>query len=129
RISWNRPETPDFLAGLRVIGGESAAHGVIRTVVAHENLSLGNPWRARDAGLQGLADGGFPDFFRGGGINGNQTAVSGANINFSIPYGYASVGARGVRTIQRQVEPDLGIVFPDELPRGGLHRVDLGERS
>ena len=79
--------------------------------------------------MQGLADGGLPDLLCCGSIDGNQAAVACAHINFSIPDGHASISARRVRAVQRLVEPDLGIVLPEEFSRGCFHGVNLGERG
>src|SRR5439155_13406995 len=48
---------------------------------------------------------------------------------FSVPDSYSSIGAGRIRTIQRQIEPNLRIIFPDEFSGGSFHGVDLRERS
>src|SRR5260370_14049548 len=99
------------------MGGTSAADAVIRAVVAHENFPLGNSWRASDASLQGIANCGFPDFLRRSGIDGNQEAVASADIDFSIPDTHAPIIARRARAKQCLIEPDLGIVLPEQSSR------------
>src|ERR1700739_4386190 len=51
-------------AALGVVGGQRAADSVVGAVVPHKNFPLGNARGAGDAGLRGLANGGFPDFAR-----------------------------------------------------------------
>jgi len=55
-------------------------------------------------------------FFAVAASNGNQATVSGSDIDFSIPDGHASIGARGIGAVQCLIEPDLGVVFPDDFP-------------
>src|SRR5437762_4730373 len=98
-ITRNRPEAPRLLAGFRVISDQRAPHAVIRAVEAHQNLPLGHMRRAGDAGLRWFADRGFPNFFRGCGVDGYQAAVAGADVHFAVPHGHAAIDARGIGTI------------------------------
>ena len=128
-IAWDSPETPDFLARFRVVGGQRAANGIVRAVVAHEDFSFGDAGRAGDAGLCGLANGGFPDLVRGGGIDGAQAAIAGADVNLSVPDCHAAVGARGIGAVQSLIQPDLGIVFPEQFSRDGVDGINFRKWS
>src|SRR5439155_25587786 len=94
-ITRNRTEAPRLLAGFRVISDQRAPHAVIRAVEAHQNLPLGHMRRAGDAGLRWLADRGFPNFFRGCGVDGYQAAVAGADVHFAGPNGHSAIAPRG----------------------------------
>ena len=127
-ITRNRPEAPRFLAGFRVIGNQCAAHAVIRTVVAHQNFPFRYMWRAGDAGLRRFADCGLPNFFRGCRIDGHQAAVACADVYFAVPNGNAAIGPRGIRTVDSLVQAHLRIEFPQQFPRGCLHRINFRKR-
>ena len=101
RLAGDGPEAPDFLSGLGVEGDECPAHAIIGTVVAHEYSVLGHVWRARDARLGSVAHRRLPCLLSRSGVNRDQPAVAGSHENFPLPDCNASVGARGIRAVDR----------------------------
>src|SRR5262249_37667708 len=96
RITGNRPETPEFFAGVGVVGGYGAPHAVIGAVVAHEHQAFGYVRRVGNAGLRRLADKSVPDLLAGGGVDSDEATVAGAHEDLAVPDGDTCVRARRV---------------------------------
>ena len=84
--------------------------------------------RAGDAGLEGVAHRCFPDLLGARRIDRHQPAIAGTDVHLAFPRRHTAVGSRGVRTIQRKIQADMRIEFPEQFSRGRIHRIDLGKR-
>ena len=85
--------------------------------------------RSSDAGLRGLANGGFPHLGSCACVNGNQPAITRAHINFAVPNGNALIDARGVRAVDSLIELRFGIEFPEQFSGSSIDGINLGQRS
>jgi len=68
----------------------------------------------------------LPKLLSGGGICGDEAAIAGTDENFPVPDGNAAVRASGVRAIDGHIQANAGIEFPEQLPGGGIDRVNFG---
>src|SRR5262249_35038137 len=125
-ISGDGPEAPDLIASVGVVGDERAADAVIGAVVANEDAAFGDVWSASDSGLRRIANGGFPNFFSGGLIDGDGAAIARADVNFSVPDGDATVGAGGVGAIDGHAETDARVEFPEEFSSRCVDSINFG---
>src|SRR4029077_5271765 len=124
-ISGNRPEAPDLIAGVRVVGDESAADAIVGAVIADKNSAFGNVGRAGDSGLHWIADRSFPSLFSSCCVYRDETAVARTDKNPSIPDGDAAVSARGIGTIDGHIEADARIEFPEKFSSCGIRGINF----
>ncbi len=123
-ISGHGIETPDALAGLGLVGVEVAANPVLRSAIADEHLAADHPRRAGDrVGLAGVDGHDTPDRGAIHRIECDQTTVQGADENFVPPGGNTPVHHVAAKLARHRAR-DLGVIAPERLPAGAVHRVD-----
>ncbi|MEA3220967.1 MAG: hypothetical protein OZX49_02082 [Immundisolibacter sp.] len=123
RVAGHGPEAPHHLAGGGVVGGHVAAHAVLGAAVADDDLVLDDARRAGDGVRLAAVDGqGFPHQPAGGGVECNQPAVDGADVDASLPYRRAAVHdvAAGVHTPRAR---HLGVIGPYLFAGGSVDGV------
>src|SRR5690606_2872753 len=92
RIAGHRVEAPHELAGFGVIGGDITTVDVFGAGVADEHLAVGDARSAGDGVVATLVRGdGAPHFLAGGGVERNQAAVVGTDVDLAVPGSHTAV--------------------------------------
>src|SRR5690606_26267364 len=115
-IAGHREETPDELAGLRVVRGDVTAHAVFGAAVADEHTALHDAGRPGDrigqVAREERVD--LPDGHAGRGIERDEAAVERADVDLAVPRRDAAihdVAARAAAPLARH----LRVVHPEPL--------------
>ncbi len=124
-VARHRVEAPRELAGRAVVGGDVAAHAVLRAAVADQHLVLDD---ARGAGdrvrLRRVDRDDRPGFLAGLGVEGDEASVEGSDVDAALPGRDAAVDhvAAGAGS---DGAGHLRVVLPEELAGAGVDRLHL----
>ena len=129
RIAGHGVEAPQHLAGLRVVGGDVAAHAELGAAVADDHLALDDARRAGDRVCLRLIDGHHrPHFLAGLGVERDQPAVERADETACLRRSDAAVDDVAAR-LHAGFARHLRIVLPQQLAGRGVDRLHLAPRA
>ncbi len=121
RVAGHGEPAPFLLAGAGIVGGDIAAHAILRPAVADDDLALEHARRAGDGVRVAAVDDGvlLPQLAAGAGIERDQAAIIGSDKDLALVQRHAAIDHIAA-ALEADRLVDLRVEGPDALAVAGV---------